>query len=238
MPWLIYLFSLFTGEKKFFMGTEPCELDCAAFGQLVQYLYNTPDGCPGKQILKGAQTHTCGYREGTGGPDPIPMKNHKVIGFLSNTGPDSLKNDKTTQPAFNVKPSSARQRNAIMLMAFRWLVEDGPLLVGFKTSFFSHPHQLKYKKRFSVGSPLTKLSGSAHAHIRAYLCENLNLLNANIKGIDQRCIHAVRLALLLLSLYIAWLRNLPHANLSFSNCLLAEQSSLYSIEIIATLELT
>ena len=28
---------------------------------------------------------------GTGGPDP-PLKNHKNIGFLSNTGPDPLKN--------------------------------------------------------------------------------------------------------------------------------------------------
>ena len=27
---------------------------------------------------------------GTGGPDPHPLKNHKNIGFLSNTGPDPL----------------------------------------------------------------------------------------------------------------------------------------------------
>ena len=26
-----------------------------------------------------------------GGPDPPPLKNHKNIGFLSNTGPDPLK---------------------------------------------------------------------------------------------------------------------------------------------------
>ena len=44
-------------------------------------------------------------------------KNDKSIGFLSNTGPDPLKNHKATKPTFNVGPSSARQRNAIS-MAF------------------------------------------------------------------------------------------------------------------------
>ena len=54
-----------------------------------------------------------------------PLKNHKIIGFLSNTGPDPQKNHKATKPAFNVGPSSVRQRNA----AFRWRADDGPLLV-------------------------------------------------------------------------------------------------------------
>ena len=40
---------------------------------------------------------TCAYPEGgTGGPDPHPLKNHKNIGFLSNTDPDPLKNHKAT----------------------------------------------------------------------------------------------------------------------------------------------
>ena len=38
------------------------------------------------------------------------LKNHKNIGFLSNSGPDPLKNHEATEPAFNVGPSSARQR--------------------------------------------------------------------------------------------------------------------------------
>ena len=42
-----------------------------------------------------------------------PLKNHKNIGFLINTGPDSLKNHKATKPAFNVGPPSAHQQNAI-----------------------------------------------------------------------------------------------------------------------------
>ena len=35
-------------------------------------------------------------RDGTGGQDPL--KNHKNIGFLNNTGPDPLKNHKATKP--------------------------------------------------------------------------------------------------------------------------------------------
>ena len=48
-----------------------------------------------------------------GSRHPLPMKNHKIIGFLSNSGPDPLKNHKAAKPAFNVGPSSARQENAI-----------------------------------------------------------------------------------------------------------------------------
>ena len=55
----------------------------------------------------------CGSREGGGqGVRTPPEKSQKNIGFLSNSGPNSLKN-KPTEPAFNVGPSSARQRNAI-----------------------------------------------------------------------------------------------------------------------------
>ena len=54
---------------------------------------------------------------GTGGPaPPPPLKNHKAIWFLSNTGPDALKNYKATKPDFNVGPSSASQRNAITVL--------------------------------------------------------------------------------------------------------------------------
>ena len=44
---------------------------------------------------------------GLGIRTPPPLKNHKNIGFLSNTGPDPLKYHKDTKPAFNVGPSSA-----------------------------------------------------------------------------------------------------------------------------------
>ena len=46
-----------------------------------------------------------------------PLKNHKNIGFLCNTGPDPLKNHKTTKTAVNVWPLSVQQRIAVS-MAF------------------------------------------------------------------------------------------------------------------------
>ena len=53
-------------------------------------------------------------QRGTGGPDPPPPpEKSQNLGFLSNTGPDLLKNHKATKPAFNVRPLSARQRNSI-----------------------------------------------------------------------------------------------------------------------------
>ena len=55
------------------------------------------------------------------------MKNHKNIGLLTNTGPVPLKTHNATKPAFDVGPSSARQRNAIA-MAFRWRTDDGPFI--------------------------------------------------------------------------------------------------------------
>ena len=69
------------------------------------------------------------------GPDPPPEKLQKR-GFLSNSGPDPLKNYKATEPAFNVGPSWARQPNAI-LMAFRWRADDGPLIGPFGSTNYS-----------------------------------------------------------------------------------------------------
>ena len=70
-----------------------------------------------------AHTHARAQREGNRGSAP-PLKNHKAIGFLSNTGPDSHKNHKATKPAFNAGPSSHNSE-----MAFCWQADDGPLLV-------------------------------------------------------------------------------------------------------------
>ena len=72
----------------------------------------------------------CADPEGDRGSG-LPLKTFKNIGFLSNTGPDHPKNHKATKPAFNVEPTSARQRNAIIYMAFRWRAADGPLIVVF-----------------------------------------------------------------------------------------------------------
>ena len=48
-----------------------------------------------------------------GSVPPPPPENHKIIGFLSNSGPDPLKNHGATEPVFNVGPSSAPQRLAM-----------------------------------------------------------------------------------------------------------------------------
>ena len=62
-----------------------------------------------------------GSRGGQGVPIPPPPEKSQNIRFLSNTGPDTLKNHKATKPAFNVGPSSA----------FLWRADDGPPLVLF-----------------------------------------------------------------------------------------------------------
>ena len=74
----------------------------------------------------------CGTRGGTGGPDPLPLKNHKNTGFSSNTGPDPLKNRSCEASilcwAFIGMPAKRH------LMAFRWRADDGPLKVGLGSS--------------------------------------------------------------------------------------------------------
>ena len=90
----------------------------------------------------------CGSRGGEGGSGPPPpLKNHKNIGCLSNSGPDLLKNYEATEPAFNVGPSSARQQN-IILMAFCWQADDGPLIVVFGSS--QHSSTKKKQRQFDL----------------------------------------------------------------------------------------
>ena len=72
-------------------------------------------------------------QRGTGVSDPTPLKNHKLIGFPSNTCPDPLKITK-------LGPLSARQRNAIP-MAFRWQADNCQLLEAIGVSL-----PLKQKK--------------------------------------------------------------------------------------------
>ena len=57
-------------------------------------------------------------RGGTGGPDPPEQS--KKIGFLSNVGPDPLK--------------IAKQPGQHSMLAFRWLADDGPILVVFRST--------------------------------------------------------------------------------------------------------
>ena len=61
-----------------------------------------------------------GRGQGSGPPNG---ESHKNIGFLSNSGQDPLKNHKAVNPAFNVGPSTARQRNAI-----KWRFASWPMM--------------------------------------------------------------------------------------------------------------
>ena len=64
-------------------------------------------------MLMPSSSHRAYANPEGGAACPDPPENHKNIGFLRNTGPDRLKNHKTTKPAFNVGPPLARRRNAI-----------------------------------------------------------------------------------------------------------------------------
>ena len=62
------------------------------------------------------------------------MKNHRNIGFHSNSGPDPLKKHKATKPALNVGP-----------LAFRWRADVGPHIVVFGSSLLSTTKKTKQK---------------------------------------------------------------------------------------------
>ena len=88
------------------------------------------------------------------GPPPWKIT---TIGFLINTGLNSVENHKATKPSFNVRPLSARQRNAY----------DGPVFVVFRSASPSLTKKKRKKREktrenvISVGLPLKLFSGSA-----------------------------------------------------------------------------
>ena len=59
-----------------------------------------------------------------------PLKNHKNIGFSSNTGLDSLKNHKATKPAFEML---GHHRHASETQ-FKWCFAGGPMMAPLITS--------------------------------------------------------------------------------------------------------
>ena len=95
----------------------------------------------------------CGSRRGGQGV-LTPLKNHKNIRYLSNTGLDPLKNHKATctKPAFNVGPPSVASETPF---------DDCPFIVVFESSI-PPPPPINLKNFIKFGIPLTKLSGSAH----------------------------------------------------------------------------
>ena len=99
-----------------------------------------------------------GQIQGGGGgsdPPPPPTENHKNIGFLCNNGLDPLKNHKATKPAFNVGPSSARQRNTIK-MVFRWRADDGPIKAVFGSFILPSTKKKSTIKLYQIWTPSDK----------------------------------------------------------------------------------
>ena len=86
-----------------------------------------------------------------------PLKNHKNIGFLSNTCPDPLKTPKATKP-----DSMLGHHRHASETRFKWLIVGGPMMAHLWWHLDPlSPLQLK-KKVFRVGHPLIKLSESVH----------------------------------------------------------------------------
>ena len=88
--------------------------------------------CCSPQIKAKTLTCSCTCAD----PEGVGLKNHKNIGFLSNSGPDPLKNYEATDPVFNVGPSSARQRNAIFV--------GGPMMARH-SAIWIHPPLINKK---------------------------------------------------------------------------------------------
>ena len=65
-----------------------------------------------KSEILGVAVHSWALPEGEGCG---PIGNHNTIGFLSNTGLEPTKTRKATKSAFNVRPQSVGQRNAISM---------------------------------------------------------------------------------------------------------------------------
>ena len=117
-------------------------------------------------------------------PPPPPLKNHKNIGFLSNTGPDSLENQKATKPSFNVC-----QRN-----------DDGPLLVVFGScippSFGEIKQQQKTlselgtlsDKTFWVGARVTSFYSEGHISVNKF---NNFLITFSLLFFEKPYLHSV-----------------------------------------------
>ena len=73
---------------------------------------------------------TCAEPDGVGGNmgSGTSLENHSNIGFLSNTGPDPLKNHKAAKPEFNGTPAK-RHLIAVSLAGYWWPANSG-ILIG------------------------------------------------------------------------------------------------------------
>ena len=99
----------------------------------------------------------CGSRGGGAGgsdPPPPPVKNHKNIGFSSNTGPDLLTNcSYQASIQFLAIIGTPAKRH---LMALSWRADDGPLKEVLGSSLPSSTKQKEEKKTLSKLDPSDK----------------------------------------------------------------------------------
>ena len=86
-----------------------------------------------------------------------PQKNHKNIGFLSNTSPDPLKNHKATKLGHH-RPTSEMPLNGVLLAGQWWPTFSA--LSHWWALFLVLFKKTKQKNIIRIGPPLWKLSGT------------------------------------------------------------------------------
>ena len=79
------------------------KMRCRAMFQLPHSKVRFMAGGQRSHVQNSCPFHIMGGSIGGTGSGP-PLENHENIGFLSNTGFGSLKNHKTSKPAFNFGP--------------------------------------------------------------------------------------------------------------------------------------
>ena len=94
-------------------------------------------------------------KRGTGVPDPLPLKNHKNIGFQSNTGPDPLK---ITKLPSQHSILGLHRPVPVSETPFKWRFAGGPMMPMPALSAILIVSPLIKKKHCHMA----KLSGSAH----------------------------------------------------------------------------
>ena len=116
-----------------------------------------------------------------------PSEKSQNIGFLSNAGPDPMKNHKATKPAFNVGPSSARHRNAI-----KWRIGGGPKMTPFSGVWIPSP---LFKEK-NVGPPDKTFWIRAcmrYVHVHVTNCSVLDRSSCELSITFVQVLHFVKL---------------------------------------------
>ena len=120
-------------------------------------------------------------RGGTGGPDPPPPENHKNIGFLSNTGPNSLKITKLPsqiQCSPIIGTPAKRHLNGILLAGRWWPTYSSgiwilPALINQKTN------------HCQSWTPSDKTFWICGMHVKALVQFSVNALLEHLKHIGR-----------------------------------------------------